>query len=353
MKPILTIMAIALGLALPVNAYAQAMLVHAESGLILPDHFEGMSHKASKDSSNPLNSIYAYTGEGNTATVYVFRATHPNAALWFERAQAILQLVWADRGLGAGTTQRLITLAGAKSPNGFAREFAVSGQSQSTAVAVAEVNGWIVKVRLTSDKNGVDATAKQLDRLLLTFAAKTPPAAPHPLILPDACPLSKATTSINALAGSEVIAKPKAETILLLGLQLAVLSRQIAGDHGSLASNPELYCRTPVEGQGPIAMAYKPKDPADNSWTILFADSGTSISGTSAMIMEGKNDIGAGGMLTANTLEKVNAIVVAKGIPAMDVGFPTGASFIVKGGAVLSAVAYGTANVEISLPDKK
>lgn len=353
MKLMLAKFILALGLAHSIGAYAQSGPFHVQTGLTLPAQFEGMSHNAARDPLDPLNSSYAYSGDGDVATVYIFRATHPNAALWFERAQSVLQLIWADRGLGAANAQRLVTFAGAKSPNGFAQEFAVNGKTKSTAVALGEVNGWIVKVRLTSDKYAADETAKKLDRLLLSFVAKEPTVPGHPLILPDECPADKAKTSLNSLAASEVIAKPKTETILMVGVQLIAFADGVAGGTGSLARNPELYCRAPVEGQGKLAMAYRPKDKSDDSWTILFADSGTSISGTSSMTMEANKKLQMGGVLTANTLEKVNALVVAKGIPAPEVGFPIGANFIVKGGAALTALAYGSGNVEISLPQKK
>jgi hypothetical protein len=353
MKWILAKFILALSLVHSIGAYAQTGPLHVETGLTLPAQFEDMIHEAAKDSLDPLNSNYSYVGGSDVATVYIFRATHPNAALWFERAQSVLRLIWANRGLGDANPQRLVTFAGAKTPNGFAQEFAVSSKTKSTAIALGEVNGWIVKVRLTSDKYTADEIAKKLDRLLLTLVTKQQLPPINPLILPDECPASKSVTSLNALVASEVIANPKPETVALIGMQLIPFAEKVAGGPSSLARNPELYCRATFEGQSALAMTYRPKDNSDDSWTILFADSGTNISGSSSLIMEGKKDAQPGGILTANALEKVNLLVVAKGVPSPEVSFSVGANFILKGGDFLSAVPYNSRTVLLSLPDKK
>lgn len=316
--------------------------------LTLPTTLEGMPAKG--DFAQPFNFAGSYVGRDDAISLYVFRATNPNAALWFERAETILQEMWKTRGLGAGGEVRRISVAGSPTPNGLARVFAMSGRNKSTALAVAQVGGWMVKVRSTSGTLSVEEQVARLDRILAAFGPASGSGPVHPLQLPEACPVESAQANFDALLGSSAIDKPTGETILAAGPALMVASERLLGGKDSLAAAPQLWCRAPMGEHEVMGALYRPKDAARKEWTVLLADSGTSISGLETLVLNGK-ETKTGGMMTANGLDKIRAIVIAEGVPTPEVAFPVAARHLMAGSkAALAAVEYGTSNIEVSLP---
>ena len=321
------------------------------AGIEVPDQIEGLQQVPSGNPDNSLDSVYNFSGSGNEISIYIFRATHPNAALWFERADSLLQLVQRQRGLGEAGAQRMFSFAGATKPNGLARVYKMTGKSKSTALAVGEVNGWIVKVRLTSDNLETEQLSARMDRVLASLKAKTPADKVHPLILPDLCEKSAQQSSFN-MENSSIIPKPKPETILAVGVMLAGHAASTSGGPESLASKPEAYCRQSIANESPIAMMYRPKANDSKDWIILFADSGRSISGASTPTLEKKTKDGfqTGGVLIANTLESANALVILEDVPSPEIGLAVGGNFIVQGGsAPLASAGFGKDSGVVSL----
>ena len=344
-------MRIAAFAALAALACAPALAGEAkhESGVELPTVVEGLAAERLLD--EPFNLAAGYSGKGEAITIYVFRATHPNAALWFERAESVLRHVWAARGLGEGGETRQFALGSSAGPNGLRRVFAVRGQDRSTALAVAQVGPWLVKVRSTSATLDVAGQEARLDRVLGAIGAKELAGAPNPLTLPEPCPPVGARDDIMALLGSEAIPKPDGATVVAAGLVLTMAATDLAGGKDSLAANPGLYCRATIEGVGPMAMLYRRKDASKGGWTALLADSGTSVSAMETIVMEGK-DAKSGGLVTANGLDKVRAVLFAKGVPTPETAFLPAAQILMSRDApAYAAVAYGTTNVEVALPD--
>jgi len=335
------------GLALAAAA-ATAPAADEKPPIQFPASIEGMSVKPGFD--QPFNIGVSYASPGETVSLYLFRATHPNAALWFERAEAILQEMWKARGLGSGGETRQVKVAGAATPNGLTRVFAVSGPQKSTGLAVAQLGGWMVKVRSSSATLSPAEQLERMERILLALGSTGASGSIHPLELPAPCPAESQKSSFEALLGSEAIARPNGETIIAAGPALIGAAEQVRGGKDSLAASPNLWCRAPLEGASVIGALYRPKDPARSDWTALLADSGTSLSGLKTTIFKGK-ETKEGGMLAANGLDKSRVIMIAEGVPAPEVSFPVGAREIVSGSkAALVAVAYGSGNLEMSLP---
>lgn len=298
----------------------------------------------------PFNKVVNYESDGEVFSLYLFRPTHPNAALWFERAEAILTTLWKERGLGEGGETRRLSVVGSSVPNALARSFSVSGEYKSTGLAVAQIGDWLVKVRASSRTLDRDAQLARIEQVLATI---TPPAGakpPNPLTLPEPCPAEEAGTKFQMLLNSEAIAKPNPETMLAAGAILLADAQRMAGGEGSLAAAPETYCRAELPGAGPAAALYHRKNDAGGEWTALLADSGTSVSGLKTLIFD-KKKTKEGGMITANGLDKTRAILFARGIPSPEASFVPAARLIIAGSKeAYVAVAYGTQNIEVSLP---
>ena len=305
---------------------------------------------AKGDFAQPFNMAVSYVKDGETISVYLFRATHPNAALWFERAQSILQEVWKSRGLGAGGETRTIQIAGSPAPNGLMRVFALSGQLKSTAIAVAQVGGWMVKVRSTSMQLGVEEQAERMQRVFTSLGGSNASWPVNPIAIPEACSANLEPDPFADLLNGQAIEKPNGETIIAAGPALLAAADQAAGGKDSLAAAPHLWCRAKLDAAGPMGTLYRPKDGSRKDWTALVADSGTSISGLETLILKGKK-VEAGGMLVANGLGKARVILIAGAVPAPAPSFMVGAKDLMSGStAAMVATAYGSGTLEVALP---
>lgn len=314
----------------------------------LPAVMDGMRTVQPLD--EPFNKVVSYESDGEIISLYLFRATHPNAALWFERAEAILMSLWKERGLGEGGETRRLSVVGSSVPNALARSFAVSGDYKSTGLAVAQIGDWLIKVRSSSRTLDRDAQLARIEQVLATIAAPAGVKPANPLTLPEPCPPATADATFKMLLNSEAIANPNAETMLAAGAVLLTGAQQMAGGEGSLAAAPDSYCRAELPGMGPAAALYHRKNDAGGEWTALLADSGTSVSGLKTLIFD-KKKTKEGGMITANGLDKTRAVLFAQGIPAPEAGFMPAARLIVAGSKEgYVAVAYGTQNIEVALP---
>jgi hypothetical protein len=217
---------------------------------------------------------------------------------------------------------------------------------------VAQLGGWIVKLRSTSAKLDPAGHEKRMDAILAALKANRdiPPA--HPLILPGPCPAERDTGNIAALLASEPEPKPKSDDITLAALLISTEAAAVHGAAESLAANPEKYCRGKMQMEQPIGALYRPLDASRSDWTILAADSGRSLSGLERFIMKEKNDIAKGGMLTANKLDQMQAIIFFKAVPAPDLSFQVGFQALLNPAPFLVASDYKN-NITIGMEEKK
>jgi hypothetical protein len=337
------------GLALAAAATTAHAAAEDKPPLQFPPNVEGMALRSEFD--QPFNIGASYTRPGETISVYLYRATHPNAALWFERAEAILQETWKSRGLGPGGEMRQVRVAGAASPNGLMRVFAVSGSLKSTGVAVAQLGRWLVKVRSSSATLNPTEQTQRMERILAAFGATGASGTINPLQLPEPCsPEQSSKSEFDALLAGEMIPTPSSETILAAGPVVAAAAWNMAEGKTGLAADPGKYCRAPLESAGVAGALYRPKEAGAKDWIVLLADSGTSISGLKTLLMNGKKT-SEGGLVTANGHDKARAVLFAKDVPSPEIAFPVAGRLLMSGNKeAYVAVAYGTGNIEVSLP---
>ncbi|HZF95348.1 MAG TPA: hypothetical protein VEZ20_10820 [Allosphingosinicella sp.] len=145
------------------NVPARSAWQHAATGMILPREAGGLARREVADlGTGELDIVGQYEGTGGTvATVYLFRTAVPDVSLWFDRALTAVR----ERGDQYGTPGAVVPAAfarpGAAVPSGLRTAFDLSGrQLRSTALAVAPLGDFLVKVRLSApalDQAGIDA----------------------------------------------------------------------------------------------------------------------------------------------------------------------------------------------------
>ena len=92
MKTICTAALTLLALLATAPAVAQERWTHPASGASFPEIFEAQSLVERHDLGTPYDSVVNYeaaTGTEST-TLYVFKASVPNARLWFDRAMPVV-----------------------------------------------------------------------------------------------------------------------------------------------------------------------------------------------------------------------------------------------------------------------
>ena len=176
-----------------------------QSGISLPDTIGDMRRGDERDLSNGERAdvMIQYGGGNEPVTVYVYRASHPNPALWFERTRAVI----LDNVGGFDTSKppRTITLGGGSTPNGLRDDVATFGKDwRATSFALIQAGEWLIKLRISSTTLEQAGVAEKMDRLLAALKFASPPPAPLPLATPQACkaPVTYTPSPRSTSAGS-------------------------------------------------------------------------------------------------------------------------------------------------------
>lgn len=278
MRRIATIAAAALLLAAAAPALAQpqprmlevpatASWKHAATGMILPPRAAGLSRGGVVDRTAAELDVSAdYGGEdGLTTTVYLFRTPLPDPAVWTDRALAAIVLR-PGFGLDPNTVPAAIPFRrpGAAAASGLRSTVKLNGSGlTSTALALAPLQGWLVKVRMTSAS--LDAAA--LDARMTAFLeALRWPAEPKPAAA--AIPVADCPDSL-AFKKAKVVRDDMSD-VLMNALTGVVEMQQV--EEGK--AEPAVYCREP----GPLKPygVYRPNR-SRQSYVIALGDAGTAL----------------------------------------------------------------------------
>lgn len=249
-------------LAAPAAAQSGGEWRHEGSGISLPRQIGEMSLSREQDASGGGNwdVILQYGSTDTPVTVYVYRSAFPNAALWFERTRLAM-----NEHVGSGSRDaapRSFTFGGAPAPNGLREEIALQG-GRSTAVAMAQVGDWMVKVRITSGSLDRTAITEAMGRLLGAFRFARPTPAPLPLTVPGPC------TNDARMRGDPIRnGGPEAMAAALF----VVVGDADARGRSGLAAEPRLWCRASTELPVRFGTVYRRIDAT--GWVALLGDSG-------------------------------------------------------------------------------
>jgi hypothetical protein len=285
-------------------AAAQDMWRHRESGISLPRAVGQMRLTQERDASGGGNYdvILQYGYERTPVTVYIYRSAYPNPALWYERTRLAM-----NEHVGSGhrdAAPRSFTLGGAPAPNGLREEIQLD-PGHSTAIAMAQIGEWMVKVRITSaslDRTGI---GEAMDRLLgaMQFARATP--APLPLVVPGPC------EGDTRMAGRAITGTGSEEAVAAAAVFGLIGYGEARGIDG-LAAHPDQWCRvTATRLPASLGSLYRRR--LGNGWVALLGDSGIAAAAV-PIDVPGR----AQAALFASTTRSTQAVAVYDAMPDPD-----------------------------------
>jgi hypothetical protein len=252
---------------------ADAPWRHAATGMTLPARVGGFARRHVRDSTEAefdVVATYVDRDEGIIALVYLYRTMTPDVPVWFDRALAQVVLP---------TGQPWPAIAGFTRPGATAASGLRTALNdnvpgiRSTAIAIAPLGPWLVKVRLGSRTLEPAALAERLDAFVaaLTWPAQTGTARAAVPVQPCPTPLR--------LQQARVVNTRTEDMLLDSALATAAPAR---GDVGP----PPVYCREP--GATVERGVYRP-GAATDAYLIAMDDAGIALgvgdaTGLSALI---------------------------------------------------------------------
>ena len=250
---------------------------HAATGMILPPVAAGLTRGAIIDNSSAEQDVGAAYGgeEGLTTSVYLFQTPLADPAVWTDRALAAIALR-PDLGLDPASVPAAIPFKrpGASAASGLRATLPLSASGlTATAVALAPLDGWLVKIRMTSDRLDRAALDARLTAFLeaLRWPAETRPAPATAAVVacPDSLSFKKAKTVKDSMGD-----------VLMSALAGTVQADQV--EKGETRS--AVYCREP----GPLKTyaVYRP-DRSRAAYVIALGDAGEALRLEPALSLDG------------------------------------------------------------------
>lgn len=253
---------------------ATASWQHAATQIILPSESAGLRRGTIHDfTADELDIVadYGNEAEGLGATVYLFRTSAPDAALWFDRALTAIRLRpgWGLADTPLSTVAPFVRPGGSVS-SGLRTAFDVgTPEVRSTAVALAPLGDFLVKVRMSSTRLDAAALDAQLTRFLEGLRWPSPSADETTAVPIVDCP------EPLRLRQARVVRDDSAD--VLMNLLTGIVMERAEGP-------PPVYCREP--GADLQHGVYRP-DASRNAYLIALGDSGIALSVSSGVEIEG------------------------------------------------------------------
>lgn len=257
----------------PIKLSAKASFKHRHSKLQMPPVLVGLQRTRMVENEGDQLDVaaeYATADQGEVFTVYLYRQVAGDLAVWFDRAQWMIE----HRDVYGKPTVRAGNLAFAAPGQSNAGALAATydlaqGPYRSTGIALVPLGEWLVKVRASSKT----LTGAQLDARIKTALAeldwpkRMPPAPAAAAVLPCATPLSFAGNARPATAE-----KSSGAALLMDALMGSAIMNGAAGKES--ASPPSArWCRDPA--QVPMGAVYR--DEQANGYLIAVGDAGRAV----------------------------------------------------------------------------
>lgn len=268
-------------LAVPATAAWQ----HAETGMILPPASAGLTRGEIRDSTDAeLDVVAGYSDaqEGVLATVYLYRTTTPDVALWFDRALTAIMLRPEYRLEGAALpAPAAFARPGISTASGLRAALDVNTPDvRSTSVAIVPLGPWLLKIRLSA--SGLDRAAldERLTRFIagLRWPAETATTTSRIAVPVEPCPAPL------RLRNARIVRSDMSNTLM----------DALAGSITAEAADgpPPVYCR---EAGATLAYGVYRPDAATNRYLIALGDAGIALSVGEAMDLSALLGGGGGG----------------------------------------------------------
>lgn len=248
---------------------------HAETDMILPPAPLGMTRSWLRDATSDeldVSAEYKDAAAGLIATVYIYKTTLADAPLWFDRSLETVRNL-PNWKLGASPRPAVTAFAppGQAVSTGLITGFDVDALGQrGSAIAVAPLGSWLVKVRMSSTR--LDGAATQ-ERLRAFVSALRWPKRDGKLVA--AVPIEACAAPLQ-LRRAKVV-KPDMTQSLLSGLLGAISTRP------QPTPTAVAYCREP--GSNVRFGVYRPNASA-SSYILALGDAGVALSLQPAMNLD-------------------------------------------------------------------
>lgn len=242
---------------------------HAQSGIAIARQIGELRVGETRDLTNGagMDVVVQLGSEREPATFYVYRSAYPNAALWFERTR--LAMAETVQSGGERVEARPFTLGGGDAPNGLREEVALrsGGPFRSSAVALAQVGEWIVKLRITSSTMGAAEIRQRMDQLVAAIRLPDGDRIVHPLVVPLPC-------SDDMEANGSLVRRPEPIGVAAAAVTGMIAYGEARGRSG-LAADPGSWCR--MNSRIPVRYVTLYRHRTEDRWVALVADSGRAV----------------------------------------------------------------------------
>lgn len=259
----------------PLNVPADKAWQHAETELILSSQIAGLARTSLQDAGTgelDVSAQYEAEDRSTIATVYIYRPQIPDVPLWFDRARSTIERNDVYRiSTGGAVPPRTFALPGSAVSSGLSAAYPFSFEGfRSTALAVAPLDQWIVKVRMSSRTlSPGDLTAKvESFARAIRWPESRSAAAP-------AVPISDCPTNLTFRKAK--LLKPSLGQALLGSLMT------VAAD-GKEPETQVTYCRE--QDEGARYSAYRITG-SDDRYLLAVGDAGRAVSIAPALSLDG------------------------------------------------------------------
>jgi hypothetical protein len=247
---------------------------HAATGMILSPRSAELARASIKDlSESEFDIIASYDDPAGhvVTTFYLYRTLIDDVPLWFDRAMVAMAQQPAIAGaIAQNSVPTAFARPGSTVPSGLRIVIPVGGpELSSTALALVSLDGWLVKVRMSSAKLAAGA----LDERMSAFIASLR----WPAVKGTETPASpmKACNSALRTKKAKVVREDMAQIFLTAALSSAIVKREGPGP---------VYCREP--GATADWGVYRPDGHSDR-YVVALGDAGAGLILAPALSLEG------------------------------------------------------------------
>ncbi|MGC6401334.1 hypothetical protein ACNI3Q_12240 [Sphingomonas sp. FW199] len=285
---------------------------HKPSRIEIPGTVLGARMQSARDLTQTESDIsFQYEPEDGSDlySIYVYRLAGASIPIWFDRARWSIEHRPEVYGTPVLTSDPL-TFQGSGPGNkaGLVAAYRTEKNYRSTAVAMTGIDGWIIKVRYSSEtatpEQARERTIQAIQSLRWPKPGKkdTPPAVLTPV---QDCPSAIATAASTRSVKDD-------GTSAILGAVLSMAAADIKGKDKAEPAEPVTWCRDPKLGDDGVYRA----NAATNGYFLASSDSGRGLSVSPQMKL--KDDAPDGWVVRFVDLERTYVLPMQDALPSPD-----------------------------------
>ncbi len=245
--------------------------VHEHTGTGFPAKLGRFDRSTIRDlTKNQLDIVVSYKDPNKQGglTLYIYRPAINSVPLWFETAKQSLMNGSFGEFVTEKVTDTVFTPAGQSSTAGMLVSYSLSGSGyKSTAIAMAPINGWLLKVRYSSAEYDAQSLANEILKILSTVETGDDlEQAPKVLAVKPCAKKLKLKSKAKSFRPSLVDA--------LIGGVITSAAEEDKSDRDQTVK-AVTYCRDPGEYEKWTVFR---ADESKNSYVLPLADSGRALS---------------------------------------------------------------------------